>query len=200
MKFVITGHTHGIGKYLFTELTNSGHLVFGVSRFSGYNLEESIDDVTELADVCDVFINNAAIGDCQLRLLEALHNKVPQMIVMGSIAGDYHELIQSEYSANKRALATRCKELSLVPGNKLLHLNISMLEDAVSSDNLISFKEVADVINFWITNPKINKIDFEFKLTPYTLEKVKEKFNASQQAIDHVVANMCELNRSAYNS
>lgn len=200
MKFVITGHTHGIGKYLFTELTNAGHLVFGVSRFSGYNLEESIDDVMELADVCDVFINNAAIGDCQLRLLEALHNKVPKMIIMGSIAGDYHELIQSEYSANKRALATRCKELSLVPGNKLLHLNISMLEDAISSDNLISFKEVLDVVNFWIANPNINKIDFEFKLTPYTLEKVKEKFNASQQAIDHVVANMCELNRSAYNS
>jgi hypothetical protein len=200
MKIVITGHTQGIGKYLFAELTNAGHLVFGVSRFSGYNLEEGIDDVLQLANVCDVFINNAAVGNCQLKLLESLHNKVPMMIVMGSIAGDYHELIQSEYSFNKRALATRCKELSLVPGNKLLHLNISMLEDAVSSDNLISFKEILDVINFWTANPKINKIDFEFKLTPYTLEKVKEKFNASQEAIDHVIANMCDINQSAYNS
>ena len=198
MKVVITGHTTGIGKRLYEYFQTRGCEVVGMSRSNGYDLNTDIDKVIADATGCFLFINNAALADCQKQLLEALHDKVQKMVVMGSIAGDYHALIQSDYSKNKLDLAIRCKELSLVPGNTLLHLNISMLEDAESSDNLISFDEVVNTISFWLTNSRINKIDFEFKLTPYTLEKVKEKFNASQEAIDHVVANMCDINRSKF--
>lgn len=198
MRIVITGHTKGLGKVLFDHFVEQGHDVTGASRSNGYYLPEDINHVKELALGCDLFIANATEG--QIYLLQELHDRVGMFIAIGSIAGDYHQLIQSDYSAKKADLAKRCKELSLVPNNKILHLNVSMLEDAVSSDNLISFKEVVDTIDFWIKNPRITKMDFEFKLTPYTLEKVKQKFNASQQAIDHVVANMCDINRSAYNS
>jgi hypothetical protein len=198
MKIVITGHTKGLGKVLFDHFVELGHDVKGASRTNGYYLPEDINHVKELAKDCDLFIANATAG--QLYLLQELHDKVGMFIAMGSIAGDYHQLIQSDYSTKKMDLAKRCKELSLVPGNKILHLNISMLEDAESSDNLISFQEVVDTIDFWIKHPRINKIDFEFKLTAFTLEQVKNKFNASQEAIDHVVANMCDTNRSAFNS
>lgn len=199
MKCIITGHTEGVGKTLFDDLKAQGHEVIGISRATGYNLSTDIEQVIALANGCDLFINNAYVGDCQLQLLNSLHNKVKKMIVMGSIAGDYHQLIQSEYSQNKLNLANRCREISLLPENSVLHLKISMLEDAISGDNLISFNEVKDIVNFWIQNSKISAIDLEFKLTPFTLEKIKEKFGATQEAIDYVLANMCNEKRQSFN-
>lgn len=199
MKCIITGHTEGVGKTLFDDLKSQGHEVIGISRATGYDLSTDIEQVIALANGCDLFINNAYVGDCQLQLLNSLHNKVKKMIVMGSIAGDYHQLIQSEYSQNKLNLANRCREISLLPENSVLHLKISMLEDAISGDNLISFNEVKDIVNFWIQNSKISAIDLEFKLTPFTLEKIKEKFGATQEAIDYVLANMCNEKRQSFN-
>jgi hypothetical protein len=197
MKIVITGHTSGIGKFLFDKFVNQGNTVIGFSRSNGYTMPEDIDKIIDLSKNCDLFINNAGVG--QLELLEALHHHVGKMVVMGSIAGDYHQLISSSYSLNKKQLADRCKELSLQPGNQLVHLKISMLEDAVSSDNLISFQEVFDVINFWIISPRLTSIDFEFKLTPYTLEKIKEKFGATQESIDFILSNMCNKSKQILN-
>lgn len=199
MKCIITGHTTGVGKTLYDNLCSQGHEVIGVSRSSGYDLLENFDEVVKISEGCDLFINNAYVEDCQLRLLNSLYNKVGKMIVMGSIAGDYNDLIKSEYSANKLLLANRCKEISLLPGNTVLHLKISMLEDAVSSDNLISFTEVINIVNFWIKNPRMAAIDLEFKLTPFTLEKIKEKFGATQEAIDYVLSNMCSEKRQSFN-
>lgn len=196
MKIIITGHTTGIGKFLYDEFVKHGDEVIGVSRSTGYTLPDDIDRVIELSSDCDMFINNTSDG--QLELLEKLHDKVDKIIVMGSIAGDYHQLIQSKYSATKQELAQKCKELSLRPNNKILHLKISMLEDAVSSDNLISFKEVFDTIQFWLSVPRLTNIDFEFKLTPYTLEKLKDKFGATQAAIDYILTNMCDKSKQEF--
>lgn len=198
MKCVVTGHSKGVGKYIFDYLVSCGHEVIGVSRESGFDLTTDIDRVVEIAAGCDLFVNNAYVGDCQLQLLNQLHDKVNKMIVMGSVASDYHQLIQSEYSNNKLKLANRCKELSLLPVNKIVHIKISMLEDAVSGDVLISFDEVVDVVDFWIKNSRLTSIDFEFKLTPFTLEKIKEKFGATQEAIDYVLSNMCDEKRQQF--
>jgi Zn-dependent peptidase ImmA (M78 family) len=58
---------------------------------------------------------------------------------------------------------------------------------------------VFDVINFWIVNSRLTNIDFEFKLTPYTLEKIKEKFGATQESIDFILSNMCDKSKQALN-
>jgi len=192
MKIVITGHTQGIGKFLFDHYSKLGHEVTGISRSNGYDLTTDIQKAVEVAAGADLFINSACVDRCQLELADLLHDKVKQMIVFGSIAGDYDMIIKSSYSANKKELEKRCKDLSLLTGNQILHLKISMLEDAVSGDVLIKYQEVADAIDFWINNPRITALDFEFKLTPFTLEKIKEKFGASQQAIDYVLQNMCQ--------
>lgn len=189
----------GVGKKIYDNFVNQGHEVIGISRTTGFDLNTDIEKVIELSTGADLLINNAYVGEKQQELLERLHNKVSMMIVMGSIAGDYDQLIRSDYSKNKLALATRTKELSLVPNNKLLHIKISMLEDAVSGDTLIKFDEVVELINHWLKNPRFTSVDYEFKLTPMTLEKVKEKFNASQEAIDYVIQNMCNLNRDNFN-
>jgi short-subunit dehydrogenase len=200
MKIVITGHTAGLGKILYEHFqTFDDYEVIGISRSTGYNLTTDLDKIIEEAAGCYLFINNASVDDAQLMLLENLHNKVNKMIVMGSIAGEYDKLIQSKYSASKKQLEERCKELSLIPNNQILYLKISMLEDAVSSDNLIPFADIVSSINFWLTTSRITRMDFEFKLTAYTLEKVKEKFNAKQEAIDYIINNMCNSNRQQFN-
>jgi hypothetical protein len=198
MKIIITGHTSGLGKYLYNQFKNSGHEIEGISRSNGFDLLTDIDRVIEISNGCDLFINNTNASKCQIELLNRLHDKVDKMIIMGSIAGDYDQLINNDYSKNKKELSERCKQLSLLVGNKLLHLNISMLEDAVSSDNLITYKEVYDTIEFWIKNPRISNLNFEFKLTPFTLEKIKEKFNASQESIDFVLKSMCDEKRKHF--
>lgn len=189
MKIIITGHTSGIGEYLYEKFFLQGHEVVGISRQTGYDLSVDIDRVVEIANGCDLFINNTSVG--QIELLEKLHDKVKKMVVMGSIAGDYHQLINNEYSFAKRQLQEKCKELSLRPHIHLLHLKISMLEDAVSSDNLISFKQVYDIIDFWIDDSVFTNVDFDFKLTAYTLEKIKEKYSASQETIDFIIKGLC---------
>lgn len=189
MKIIITGHTSGIGKYLFDQFTAEGHSVTGISRQTGYDLSVDVDQVVELSQDCDLFINNVSVS--QIDLLEKLIGSVKRMVIMGSIAGDYHQLINNEYSLAKKQLQEKCRELSLRPNYCLLHLKISMLEDAVSSDNLISFKQVYNIINFWIDNPVFTNIDFDFKLTAYTLEKIKEKYSASQETIDIIISGLC---------
>jgi hypothetical protein len=198
MKIIITGHTSGVGKALYDHFSK-GHEVIGISRATGYNLLTDVDKIVKLSQGCDLFINNTYANEVQLDLLEKLNDKVGMMIVMGSIAGQYHQLLQSEYSKNKLALAERCRALSTIPGNKILHLQISMLEDAVSSDNLISYQEVVDTVTYWISHPRITAINFEFKLTEFTLERIKETFGATQESIDYILNNMCNLNKQHFN-
>ena len=196
MKCVITGHTSGIGKNIYKHFQLLGWEVVGVSRSNGFDLNTDINRVVELADGCDLFINCASVKRAQIELLNALYNRVGKMIVFGSVAGDFNQQLQSEYSQNKHDLATRCRELSLLPSNKILHLNISMLEDAVSGDVLISYNEVLNVIDFWLANPRLTEIKFEFKLTPFTLENAKSKFGISQESLDRIVGNMCDETKS----
>jgi NADP-dependent 3-hydroxy acid dehydrogenase YdfG len=191
MKCIITGHTTGVAKVIYDYLKEAGWEVIGVSRATGYDLATDIDSIVELSQGADLFINCANVGRAQLELLEKLHDKVDRMIVFGSVAGDFHQQLQSDYSEHKRDLANRCFDLSLKPDVKILHLNISMMEDAVTGDVLISYTEVMDTINFWLANPRIRSIAYEFKLTPFTLQNAKDKFNISQEALDRIISNMC---------
>ena len=191
MKCIITGHTTGVAKVIYEHLTELGWNVVGISRSTGYNLNTDVDKVVELSKGADLFINCANVGRAQLELLEKLYNKVKRVIVFGSVAGDFHQQLQSEYSEHKRDLANRCFNLSLKPDVNILHLNVSMMEDAVTGDVLISYKEVVDTIDFWLANPRIRSIAYEFKLTPFTLQNAKDKFNISQESLELIIGNMC---------
>lgn len=189
MKCVITGHTTGLGLVLFEHFQTLGWEVIGVSRQTGYDLETDVNRVVELVNQADLFINNANVGRAQIELLNAVNKNIKQ-IVMGSVAGEYNDSLQTDYSQHKADLAQRCRELSLAPETTLLHIQISMLEDAVNGDVLIKFKDVVDVIDFWLENPKFTNLSFEFKLTPYTLERAKVAFNISKEKLDQIVSRM----------
>jgi len=189
MKCVITGHTTGLGLAMFNHFKSNGWEVIGASRQTGFDLTTDFDRVVSLANSADLFINNANVDNYQLALLNAVDKNVKQ-IVLGSIAGEFHTQLQSNYSQHKFGLAQRCKDLSLLPNTKILHIQISMLEDAVNGDVLIKYSDVIDVIDFWLANPRFTNISFEFKLTEFTLEKAKTAFNISLDNLNAIVSRM----------
>lgn len=191
MKCVITGHTTGLGKFMFDHFTSLGWEVIGLSRQTNYDLEKDLTKVVEIANTADLFINNANVGRAQINLLNLVDKSVKQ-IVLGSVAGEFHQQLQSDYSQHKADLAQRCRELNLIPNVKILHVQISMLEDAVNGDVLIKYQDVVDVIEFWLSNPRFTNISFEFKLTAFTLEKAKTAFNITQENLDRIVSKMCD--------
>jgi hypothetical protein len=195
MKCVITGHTTGLGKALFDHFQTLGWEVIGLSRQTGYDLNVNLDKVVEVANSADLFINNANVEQAQINLLNAVNKNVKQ-VVMGSVAGEFNQQLKSNYSQNKADLAQRCRELSLLPNTKILHIQISMLEDAVNGEVLIKYKEVIDTIDFWLSNPKFTNISFEFKLTPFTLERAKIAFNITPENLNRIVSAMCDETKS----
>lgn len=74
MKVAITGHSQGIGKAIFEEMTKRNHAVVGFSRSNGYDISQ--DDVRtqileEIKDF-DVFVNNAYCPNAQFNFLKEI--------------------------------------------------------------------------------------------------------------------------------
>jgi len=185
MKAVVTGHTKGIGLEIFRLLQKKGYDVIGISRQTGYDLYTDVEKVVETAKGCDLFVNNTKIS--QTILVEKLHDKVDKMIVMGSIAGDYSSAIDCEYSKQKLELQSLCHKLSLRPNTKIVHLKISMLEDSISTDVPISFTEIVEFIDFWITYPSITSVEYSIKLTDHTLQALENNLRFDKTFLKKLV-------------
>ena len=183
-KIIITGHTRGIGKAIYDKFTEiSCREIVGMSRSNGYDLEQDFDKIVAEAEGCEIFINNAYCEQQQLRLVEALKDKVDMMVVMGSVSRLYPELIPTEYVKHKQDLAEACRLISVNPnGIPLLHLDLSFIEgtevDAedtavFTSDYTTSYEDIVDTIIFWAGKPSIRQIEFRWKLTPFVYDQLK---------------------------
>jgi hypothetical protein len=185
MRCVITGHTRGIGKALYDYFVKQGWEVLGFSQSTGYDVRDRYTDILEVAKTADLFVNNLCVGECQLMFLDDLVGKIDKIICCGSIAGDFDQILDIEYSRVKRDLKNLCKKHSLGYRNKtkILHLNISMAEDAESTDYGLPYNDIVKAVDFWLDSPRINNIEFELILTPYTSEKIKKEFGVDTEQI-----------------
>lgn len=188
-KIVITGHTSGIGKAIYDKFTKvSCREIVGMSRSNGYDIEKDFDRIVEEASGAEIFINNAYRDRQQLKLFNALKNKVDMMVVMGSVSRFYPELIPTQYVHDKQELAEACRLESINPnGIPILHLDLSFIEGttvpenhptAFVSDYNTSKDDIVDTIIFWAQKPCIRQIEFRWKLTPYVLSELK-RINSS---------------------
>ena len=188
-KIIITGHTRGIGKAIYDKFKEiSCREIIGMSRSNGYDIEKDFDKIVAEASGCELFINNAYCGEQQLKLVEALKDKVDMMIVMGSVSRLYPELIPTDYVKNKQALAEACRIISINPnGIPLLHLDLSFIEgtevdpndpNVFTSDYTTSYEDIVDTIIFWAGKPSIRQIEFRWKLTPFVYDQLK-RFNSN---------------------
>jgi hypothetical protein len=182
MKCIITGHSTGIGKALYTYFSNKGWNVIGMSRSNGYNIVSDIEKIVAESVGTDLFINNASDGDAQLNLLRRLSTKVSNIVTMGSAGTEFTEIWGKQYTLDKKALEEKFKLISMdtsVANMLLLKISFAetthsrMKENRIDSDFTISYDEIATAIEFWLENPNIRQIDFALKLTPYTIDQVK---------------------------
>ena len=183
-KIIITGHTHGIGKAIYDKFKEvSCREIVGISRSNGYDIDKDFDKIVKEADGCELFINNAYRDQQQLKLVEALKDKVDMMVVMGSVSRFYPELIPTQYVHDKQALAEACRLISLNPnGIPLLHLDLGFIEGttveetdpiAFVSDYATSKDDIVDTIIFWAQKPSIRQIEFRWKLTPQVMSELR---------------------------
>ena len=181
MKVVITGHTSGIGKALW-EFFYARAEVKGLSRSNGYDIDKDFDQVVEEIKGCDLFINNAYRDQQQTKLLMAVKDFVPKIVVMGSVSRFYPEVIPTQYVHDKQELAEACRRISLDPnGIPLLHLDLSFISGttikqdnphAFLSDFTIDHNEIIETIILWTRFPNIRQVEFRWKLTDYVKEQL----------------------------
>ena len=179
MKVAITGHTSGLGKGLYDHFLNQGHEVFGLSRSNGFDISDNFKQVVDICSECDLFINNAYCGDSQSKLILSLKNKVKKIIVCGSSVSKYRDIIDTEYSKNKKDLSDLCRLISLHESSPdILYLDISFMGndgEEKSKHDTVSINEIIKVVDFWLENPKVSEVKFSIKLTPHTYNKIKTK-------------------------
>lgn len=108
MKFLITGHTSGVGQALYNRFGG-----VGLSRSTGFDISK--DDIHPYLDGCDIFVNNAHCYDdifAQTRLVYKASHK--RQIVIGSMASDVARVRAGGaqmYSTAKSALEVACHQL-----------------------------------------------------------------------------------------
>jgi hypothetical protein len=120
MRYAITGHTSGIGKFIYEQLNLN---IVGFSKSSGYDITQFSDRkriINEVKD-CDIFINNAHDGFAQTYLLIELfkewHNKNKTIINVGSRITEIGTLEENNfhllnYQAEKLALKVASQTLN----------------------------------------------------------------------------------------
>ena len=183
-KIVITGHTRGLGKSIYDKFKEvSCREIIGMSRSNGYDIDKDFDRIVEEAAGAELFINNAYRDRQQLKLFNALKDKVDMMVVMGSVSRFYPELIPTQYVHDKQELAEACRLESLKPnGIPVLHLDLGFIEGteidngvatAFTSDYTTSKNDIVDTIIFWAQKPSIRQIEFRWKLTPFVYSELK---------------------------
>lgn len=193
MKVIITGHTRGLGNRLYNFfLKDKNHSVIGLSRSQGYDLKYSLEKIIEIADGCDLFINNAYCGTAQNQLLQRLNGRVKMMIVSGSQGGYFSNLIPTDYGQHKKDLAELCHLISLDKNSdtKILHLDLSSLEgndvdiddpNNLKCDYLTALDDVVKTVDMWIQYPCFNNIRFNFKITDLLYDQISRKMGTKEE-------------------
>lgn len=183
-KIIITGHTSGLGKAIYDKFTQeSCREIIGMSRSNGYDIEKDFDKIVEESKGAELFINNAYRDKQQLKLFNALKDKVDMMVVMGSVSRHYPELVPTDYVQDKQQLAEACRLESIRPnGIPILHLDLSFIEGteinekdntAFTSDYNTPISDIVETIIFWAQKPTIRQIEFRWKLTPHVMQELK---------------------------
>lgn len=162
MKIAITGHTSGIGKALFTMLSEQGHDVSGFSRSNGYDIdvyENRQALLTQIIDY-DVFINNAyspGQTDMLSEIINLWEDKDKLIINLSSKATMMDFVLPGEenYVTEKQLQNQILNERLFKPFPQITNLIIG-LTDTPMTDKLVGKKlqpcKIASIVEFLITN------------------------------------------------
>lgn len=170
MKIAVTGHTKGIGRAIFNQLSLA-HEVIGLSRGNGYDIA-NINQIIDTVHHHDVFVNNACQGTDQEQLLIALYdlwaNQDKTIINIGSAVTVYPRIeIQLnsqpwEYRDQKIALTNTFRRLAW-SGNKC---RLALINPGATDTDMIKHlectkilpKEIANAVDLVLNNSYIKEL------------------------------------------
>jgi hypothetical protein len=166
MKIAITGHSKGIGKALYDNLSIE-HDVEGFSRTNGFNIATDTDMIIRAVKKSDVFVNNAFHGMAQMIILNKLwelwkYDETKTIVNIVSLS-KYPGLSSNEtgYSALKAALyhqafllmfsdrERRCRMINVNPG----YVKTAMTSHVKDNVNMLTPEECAEPIAYAINLP-----------------------------------------------
>lgn len=160
MKIVITGHTSGLGKYIYDHFSNE-HECIGLSRSSGYDIN-NIEKVAAIANTADIFFNNACSGIQQSRLIDSCYRHT-KIITSGSIGADFANIDDNEYFRNKKIIEMNHNVKYKYGKHPMLLLKMGFLENwspsSKTSISPISYQLIVNSIMFWIDNTRVSMIE-----------------------------------------
>jgi len=176
MKIAITGHSKGLGKFLFDSFSDINDVI-GFSRSNGYHIS-TYQNIVNKSIECDVFINLAYCETYQSKLFEFLFQKWKDdektIININSSSifktGEWNP----EYVANKKHLQNIVESfVGLFPNKKVrvINLHIGTLEThkGFNEFNKITSQNVYNIINWVISQPN------EIELRNITIIPTSEK-------------------------
>lgn len=195
MKCVITGHTSGTGQALYNYFQQLGWNVVGMSRSNGYDITKDQDKIVQDAQDCDLFINNASYGTSQLDLLTRLCTLVPKIVTMGDVGTNFIDIWPVKFAYDIAIVETEYDLIAMSDQvADMLLLKLSFVEDShtiekpnrISSDYTVSYNDIAKVIEFWVQNSKISKMEFRVKLSDQTVNNAK-RVTGNIEKIDNLL-------------
>jgi hypothetical protein len=180
MKVAITGHTSGVGEFLYKKFAQS-HTVIGFSRSNGYAIENNFSFIVDEIKKVDFFINNACYKDYQTKLFREVAGYNKHIVCMGSQGRKYPHILNKVYSENKQNLYQEMENyMSTTSANPCLHLDIGFLENkktnisSISNPFYTTYQEIYETIVFWLNNPCFFNIEFNTHLDNDTLQQIIE--------------------------
>mgnify|MGYP003642692519 CR=1 FL=1 len=166
MKIAITGHSKGIGKALFEELSTE-HEVEGFSRSNGFDIQQT-NMIVRAVKGSDVFVNNAFNGFNQTELLKEVFNiwrddksKTIVNIVSRSKYFRVGTTRSDEYCMQKRGLSDMAEVFQFLEKKKCRIININpgyvrteMVSDLSEDIDMLTPEECAGLIAWAINQPQ----------------------------------------------
>ena len=170
MKIAVTGHTKGIGRAIYDKLALS-HEVTGLSRSNGYDIA-NINQIIDIVQHHDVFVNNACQGTDQEKLLIALYDlwttKDKIIINIGSAVTVYPRI---EIQLDTQPWAYRDQKIALTDTFRRLAWNggkcrLVLINPGATDTNMIKHlectkilpKEIANAVDLVLNNPYIKEL------------------------------------------
>jgi hypothetical protein len=151
MKIAITGHTSGLGKFLFKKYSPL-HDCIGFSRSNGFDLEKDYDVIAKQIKSCDLFINNSFATGAQMKYLQSCLEI--KQVVMGSIAARNPNPDMPYYCIEKKKI----EEYFL---KNCTHTKKDYLYLQLTGASYKQYTLIYNTIEFWLKNRSINFIGFQ---------------------------------------
>lgn len=168
MNILITGHTRGLGKYLYERLNKEGHNCIGFSRSNGFDIEDQFFQIIDQTKNFDLFINNAHKKNIQSNFLKSLKDANIDIISIGATSSLFYNEKKSyyigkklQYLEDKKKLLDTHIDLCYKTKGSILLINIDSLENhPTKSAESINFKTIYDTINFWLKNKQLTIVNY----------------------------------------